>query len=284
MAGRQPRGQGRPQLRANGARHTRIDGGVPINRDMRGGDNRPRETRVNERIRAREVRVIDEDGQMLGVMTSMAALQLARERNVDLVEVSPMAMPPVCKLMDWGRYKYEQSKKENEARKHQKVTQLREIRMRPRTDDHDIGVKVRKIEEFLGEGDKVKVSVIFRGREMAHPELGRVLLDEVTQQLKGTASIERTPLMEGKMLSMIVTRAPGWEPRKRTAQPDAAAAPPNNNGAEPASSASSPTAANGQAAPVATPTATEAPAEAPAETPARAAATPASQTPAATPR
>ncbi|HEY7778786.1 MAG TPA: translation initiation factor IF-3 [Ktedonobacterales bacterium] len=240
---------------------------------MRGGDNRPRETRVNERIRAREVRVIDETGQMLGVMTSVAALQLARERDVDLVEVSPMVMPPVCKLMDWGRYKYEQSKKENEARKHQKITQLREIRMRPRTDDHDIGVKVRKIEEFLGEGDKVKVSVIFRGREMAHPELGRVLLDAVTQQLKGTAAIERTPLMEGKMMSMIVTRAPGWEPKKHAPQPGAGALP--SDGATPATAVATESPAppvdtatadavtanghvdNEQAAPVATPIATQ---------------------------
>ncbi len=184
---------------------------------MRAGDNRARETRVNERIRAREVRVIDENGQMLGVMTSSAALGLARERGLDLVEVSPMAVPPVCKILDWGRYKYEQSKKENEARKHQKVTQLREIRMRPRTDDHDVEVKVRKIQEFLGEGDKVKVSVVFRGRELAHTELGRVLLEQVTQQLKGLATIERPPIMEGKMMSMIVGRGTGAEPAKRAA-------------------------------------------------------------------
>ncbi len=189
---------------------------LPINRDFR-GDNRPRETRVNERIRAREVRVIDEDGQMIGVMTSQQAQNLARERDLDLVEVSPMAMPPVCKLMDWGRFKYEQAKKENEARKHQKTIELKEIRMRPRTDDHDLSVKVRKIEEFLAEGDKVKVGVIFRGREMAHPELGRVVLDRVTSELKGTAVQERPPIMEGKMMSMIVSRAPGWEPPKRTA-------------------------------------------------------------------
>lgn len=188
----------------------------PINRDFR-GDNRPRETRVNERIRAREVRVIDEDGQMIGVMTSQQALNLARERDLDLVEVSPMAMPPVCKLMDWGRFKYEQAKKENEARKHQKTVELKEIRMRPRTDDHDLSVKVRKIEEFLAEGDKVKVGVLFRGREMAHPELGRVVLDRVATELKGTAVQDRPPIMEGRMMSMIVSRAPGWEPPKKTA-------------------------------------------------------------------
>ena len=189
---------------------------LPINRDFR-GDNRPRETRVNERVRAREVRLIDEDGQMIGVMSSAQALALARERDLDLVEVSPMAMPPVCKLMDWGRFKYEQAKKENEARKHQKTVELKEIRMRPRTDEHDLSVKVRKIEEFLAEGDKVKVGVLFRGREMAHPELGRVVLDKITSELKGTAVLERGPIMEGKMMSMIVSRAPGWEPPKKVA-------------------------------------------------------------------
>ncbi len=191
-------------------------GGRFINRDFR-GDNRPRETRINERIRARDVRLIDEDGQMIGVMTSIQALGLARERNLDLVEVSPMATPPVCKLMDYGRFKYEQAKKENEARKHQKTTELKEIRMRPRTDDHDLTVKVRKIEEFLGDGDKVKVGVIFRGRELAHPELGRRLLERVIAELKAAAVLERPPIMEGKMMSMIMTRAPGWEPPKRVA-------------------------------------------------------------------
>jgi len=189
----------------------------PINRDMRGQDNRSRETRVNERIRAREVRVIDDEGAMLGVMTPMAALGIARERGMDLVEVQPMAVPPVCKIMDWGRFKYEQSKKENEARKHQKVTQLREIRMKPRTGDHDIEVKVRKIQEFLADGDKVKVSVTFRGREMAHPELGRVVLEQITQDLKNIAQVERPPLMEGRMMSMIVSKLPGWDPQKQPA-------------------------------------------------------------------
>lgn len=168
-------------------------------------------------MRAREVRLIDEDGQMIGVMSSAQALAIARERNLDLVEVSPMAMPPVCKLLDWGRFKYEQAKKESEARKHQKTVEIKEIRMRPRTDGHDLGVKVRKIEEFLAEGDKVKVGVLFRGRELAHPELGRVVLDRVADELKGTATLERPPIMEGKMMSMIVSRAPGWEPPKKSA-------------------------------------------------------------------
>jgi translation initiation factor IF-3 len=172
---------------------------------------------VNERIRAREVRLIDENGEMLGVMPSGRALDIARERNLDIVEVSPNAMPPVCKLMDYGRYKYEQAKKENEARKNQKTITLKEIRMRPRTDDHDIQVKTRKIQEFLAEGDKVRVSVQFRGAEMRHPDIGRKLLDSIAEVLKGTVTIERSPSMEGRMMSMIVSRAPGWEPPKKQA-------------------------------------------------------------------
>ncbi|HET8910788.1 MAG TPA: translation initiation factor IF-3 [Ktedonobacteraceae bacterium] len=189
---------------------------MSINRDLRGND-RPRETRVNERIRAREVRLIDENGEMIGVMVPMRALDIARERNLDLVEISPNATPPVCKLMDFGRFKYEQAKKENEARKNQKTITLKEIRMRPRTDDHDIDVKTRKIQEFLAEGDKVRVSVQFRGAEMRHPDIGRKMLDEIAEVLKGTAIIERSPMMEGRMMSMIVSRAPGWEPPKKQA-------------------------------------------------------------------
>ena len=174
---------------------------------------------MNERVRAREVRVIDEDGQVVGVMSSSQALQLARERNVDLVEVSPMATPPVCRLMDYGRFKYEQAKKENEARKRQKTSELKEIRLSPKTDDHDIAVKVRKVEEFLGEGDKVKVVVRFRGREMAHPELGRRLLEQMMADVKNIAVVERTPIMEGRMMSMILSKAPNWEPEKKATPP-----------------------------------------------------------------
>lgn len=176
---------------------------------------------MNERIRAREVRLIDENGEMIGVMPPQRALEIARERNLDLVEVSPNATPPVCKLMDYGRYKYEQAKKESEARKHQKTITLKEIRLSPRTDEHDVDVKTRKIQEFLAEGDRVRVSVKFRGAELRHPDIGRKLLDGIAEELKGTAVIERSPIMEGKMMSMIVSRAPGWEPPKK--QPSAPA-------------------------------------------------------------
>jgi len=174
---------------------------------------------VNERIRAREVRLIDENGEMIGIMPPMRALDIAHERNLDLVEISPNAIPPVCKLMDYGRYKYEQAKKENEARKNQKTTTLKEIRLHPRTDEHDIGWMTRKIQEFLAEGDKVKVSVQFRGAEMRHPEIGRKLLDGIAEALKGSAVIERTPMMEGRVMSMFVSRAPGWESPKKQASP-----------------------------------------------------------------
>jgi translation initiation factor IF-3 len=166
-------------------------------------------------VRAREVRVIDEDGQVVGVMSSGQALAMARERNVDLVEVSPMATPPVCRLMDYGRFKYEQAKKENEARKRQKTSELKEIRLSPKTDEHDVAVKVRKVEEFLGEGDKVKVVVRFRGREMAHPDLGRRLLEQMMADVKNIAVVERPPIMEGRMMSMILSKAPNWEPQKK---------------------------------------------------------------------
>jgi translation initiation factor IF-3 len=195
---------------------------------------------VNERIRAREVRLIDENGEMMGVMPPIRALDIARDRNLDLVEVSPNAMPPVCKLMDYGRYKYEQAKKENEARKHQKTITLKEIRMRPRTDDHDVEVKTRKIQEFLAEGDKVRVSVQFRGPDMRHPDIGRKLLDGIAEELKGIATIERPPVMEGRMMSMIVSRAPGWEPPKK--QP--AAPPAGKNRATPTTGTNAPQSSN----------------------------------------
>jgi translation initiation factor IF-3 len=163
------------------------------------------------------VRLIDENSEQLGVVPTIEALRIAREKNLDLVEVAPMAAPPVCRLMDYGRFKYEQAKRENEARKNQKTTDLKEIRLSPRTDDHDLNVKIRKIEEFLGDGDKVKVSVRLRGRENAHPELGRQLLDKIIEALKHAAVVERPPIMEARVISMILSKAPGWEPQKAAA-------------------------------------------------------------------
>jgi len=206
------------------------------------------------------VRLIDEDGQPLGIMTPMQALNIARERDLDLVEVSPMATPPVCRLMDYGRFKYEQAKRENEARKNQKTTDLKEIRLSPRTDDHDLNVKIRKIEEFLGDGDKVKVSVRLRGRENAHPELGRLLLDKIVEALKNAAVVERPPIMEARIISMILSKAPGWEPQK--AASGASARKGEKAVTTPAATAPEAPAAD---SPPADATPTEAPSAAPAE-------------------
>lgn len=158
------------------------------------------------------MRLIDENGEQLGVFPTHEALALARERSLDLVEVAPNAVPPVCRLLDYGRFKYEQAKKEREARKHQKVTDLKEIRIRPKIDDHDFDFKTRLVQKFIEEGDKVKVTVLFRGRELAHPNLGRDLLQQMAERLKGIAAVERSPLIEGKAMSMILTRSKERQP------------------------------------------------------------------------
>ena len=215
------------------------------------------------------MRLIDENGEMIGIMVPMRALDLARERNLDLVEISPQAIPPVCKLMDYGRFKYEQAKRENEARKRQKVAEVKEIRLHPHTDEHDIDVRVRKIIQFVGEGDKVKVSVQFRGREAFHPELGRKLLEDILEQLKGIVNIERPPIMEGRNMWMLLARAPGWDPSKRAADaPSAnhAAEPPTAMAAALAAAAPAPAATAPTETPAAAPSAPAAPTDAPAQT------------------
>jgi translation initiation factor IF-3 len=151
--------------------------------------------------------LIDDNGVRLGVSPLQQALDRAREADLDLVEVAPQAVPPVCRLLDYGKFKYEQAKKERESRKGQHASVLREIRMRPKIDTHDLEMKARNAEKFLKSGDKVKVTVMFRGREMVHPEIGRALLDSVAEQLKGVSVIERPPNMEGRFLSTIL--APG---------------------------------------------------------------------------
>ena len=146
-------------------------------------------------------------------MPTQEALQLARERGFDLVEVAPTADPPVCRLLDYGKFKYEQSKRDREARKHQKQVVLREVRMKPKIDEHDIAFKTRTAEKLLREGDKVKVSVMFRGREVTHPEIGRDLLGRIYQQLKEIAVLEKQPSLEGRFMTMILT--PGANATKR---------------------------------------------------------------------
>src|ERR1041384_1663872 len=166
-----------------------------------------KDLRINEHIRVREVRLIDEEGEQLGVLPTIEALRVARERGVDLVEVAPTAIPPVCRLMDYGRFKYEQEKKEREARKNQKTVLMKEVRLRPKTSVHDVDFKTKQIERFVEEGDKVKVTLRFRGREMVHPNVGRALLEEVATRVKGIAAVERMPLMEGNTMTMILTKA-----------------------------------------------------------------------------
>lgn len=152
-----------------------------------------------------EVRLISEDGQQLGLFQTHDALKRAIESGLDLVEISPTARPPVCKIMDYGKYKYEISKKKQEARKKQTVVHVKEIKLRPKTDEHDLQTKVRHIKRFLEDGDKAKVTVQFRGREMAHKDIGQAVLERVIQSLGEEAAIEQPPRFEGRFLTMMVT-------------------------------------------------------------------------------
>jgi translation initiation factor IF-3 len=162
------------------------------------------QTRVNERIRIREVRLIDDEGTQVGVIPTFQALQMARERGLDLVEVAPNASPPVCRLMDYGKFRYEQSRKDRESRKNQHVVELKEVRIRPKIDDHDLATKGRQAAKFLDGGDKVKLTVLFRGREMAHPDIGRGLLDQLAEQLRPHGNTEGPPRMEGRTMILFV--------------------------------------------------------------------------------
>jgi translation initiation factor IF-3 len=156
-------------------------------------------------IRVREVRVVDDEGQQLGILPIQEALRLASERNLDLVEVAPNAVPPVCRLLDFGKFQYERQKKEREARKAQKVIEIKEIRLRPRTGEHDIAVKVRQTLSFLEEGSKVKVAVRFRGREITHPEIARDQLDGFVERVGDAAVVEVQPSMEGRNLFLLLS-------------------------------------------------------------------------------
>ncbi|MGV6838599.1 MAG: translation initiation factor IF-3 [Planktomarina sp.] len=160
--------------------------------------------RVNDRIRASEIRLIDENGENVGVVTPNRAMMMAEDAGLDLVEISPNANPPVCKIMDFGKFKYEQQKRESEARKKQKIIEVKEVKFRPNTDKHDYEVKMRNVLKFLGNGDKVKVTLRFRGREMAHQDLGRDLLLRVAEDTKEHGKVEHMPKMEGRQMIMII--------------------------------------------------------------------------------
>ena len=160
--------------------------------------------RANEDIRVPQVRLIGADGSLIGVVTIQAALSAAEDSRLDLVEISPNADPPVCKLLDYGKFKYEAQKKANEARKRQKTIDVKEIKMRPNIDDHDYEVKMRAMTKFIGEGDKVKFTIRFRGRELAHPEIGRKLLDRIREEAEELAKIESMAKMEGRQMIMVM--------------------------------------------------------------------------------
>jgi translation initiation factor IF-3 len=160
--------------------------------------------RINDRIRSPEIRLIGADGENVGVVTPARAMAMAAEAGLDLVEISPNAEPPVCKIMDFGKFKYEQQKKEAEARKKQKIIEIKEIKFRPGTDTHDYDVKMRSVMKFLEEGDKVKVTLRFRGREMAHQELGLELLNRVADDVGDAGKIESMPRLEGRQMVMMI--------------------------------------------------------------------------------
>lgn len=161
--------------------------------------------RINEEIRIREVRVTDANGEQLGIMLTRDALRLAEEQHLDLVEIAPKARPPVCKIMDFGKYRYEQQKREKEARKKQKVIAIKEVKLRPNIEQHDFDVKLKNAQRFIEDGDKVKVTVMFRGRELSHPEIGTAILDKMAKALEGTVAVERTAKLEGKNMTMILS-------------------------------------------------------------------------------
>ncbi len=178
---------------------------IIANYNMGGGFTISKETlRINDEIRVREVRVTSATGEQLGIMTTQEALRQAEEQHLDLVEVAPKAKPPVCRIMDFGRYRYEQQKRDKEAKKKQKVVTIKEVKLRPNIEDHDFNVKLKNALRFLEEGNKVKVTIMFRGRELSHQDLGRAVLQKVAVELKDLVIIERDAKLEGKNMIMIL--------------------------------------------------------------------------------
>lgn len=163
-----------------------------------------KELRINEQIRAREVRVVSDANEQLGIMTLHEAIHMAEEKGCDLVEVAPNGKPPVCRIMNYGKFRYEQQKRDKEAKKKQKVYQIKEVKLRPNIEDHDFYVKFKNAQRFLAEGNKVKVTIMFRGREMTHPELGRIVLDRVLHELGDAIIREKPPKLEGRNMTMVI--------------------------------------------------------------------------------
>lgn len=197
-----------PQQAEKLLRLSMFTGGTPI--------STTRPARVNERIRVPEVRLIGEDGEHIGVMRTRDALEMAREADLDLVEVQPNASPPVCRLMDYGKYRYEESRRDRESRKRQKVVALKEVRLTPKTDEHDVETKGRQAQRFLAAGDKVRLFVRFRGREIAHQDIGQNLLKRLAEQLHDYGNVDSPPHMEGRTMVMIMSPK---EPTKSEDEP-----------------------------------------------------------------
>ena len=168
-------------------------------------NNNNKGQRINDMIRVREVRLIDDEGNQKGIVPTLEALKMAKEKDLDLVEVSPNATPPVCKILDFGKYRFEQEKKLRESKKNQKVLKLKEIRMQPKIGSGDLDTKAKHVQEFLDEGSKVKVTIRFRGRELAHTELGYDVLQEVLKRLTSAYVVEKAPAMDGKTMSMTIS-------------------------------------------------------------------------------
>ena len=160
--------------------------------------------RVNERIRSHDVRVISETGEQLGVLSVFEGVRLARERGLDLVEVAPLSVPPVCRILDFSKFKYELSKREREAKKRQHVMHLKEIKFKPHINEHDYQVKLAAVRKFLARGDKTKITMVFRGREMAHMDLGRRVVDRLAQDLSDLSAVEKSPSLEGRFMTMVM--------------------------------------------------------------------------------
>lgn len=174
-------------------------------------ENKEKGLRINEQIRVREVRLIDDEGEQKGIVPTAEALKMAKERELDLVEVAPTANPPVCKILDYGKYRFEQEKKLRDSKKNQKLLKLKEIRMQPKIGSGDLDFKSKHVQEFLAEGNKVKVTVRFRGRELAHTELGLDVLNEVLKRLGDDYVVEKQPSMEGRFMSMVLNpKAKKW--------------------------------------------------------------------------
>jgi translation initiation factor IF-3 len=230
---------------------------------MRNPRQGPDETyRVNKGIQSKEVRVIGEDGKQLGIMPTHIAVRIAEEKGLDLVEVNPKGAPPVCKIIDHGRFKYEEARKKRSAKKKQSVVTVKEIKLRPKTDVHDLDVKVRAIKRFLSEGNKAKLVIVFRGREIVHPETGKTVLLKVLGELADIAVVEQMPLMEGRRMTMLIAPKPGVVipvQKKKTEAVPASDKKDAKDAKEPAAPAEETGEASGEVEEAAAPAAPEAP-------------------------